>query len=333
MSTSNPHQAETGRRAVVGGPAGAATVPALTAFRTGGTGRPHRQLTVAVFPGAGDVHLYHALDSGYFREAGLDVALVEVTSSDEQMAGWDEGRYDIMHTSPDHLLRPRERDPVAVRAEGIGELAVYRRPGEPVPTDRWAVDDANSAFAFVLRAILADVAGKPITDDQLVPVGGTLQRFQQLLAGAVDGTTLPPPFDVLAADQGYTRIGSHLDVAPDLLTVVAITPRETATAWYVRRYLEVCRASTRDLLSVGVPGVEKALVRHGWDAPRAQAATPGLLGPAGLATPPKVSLRGLEAVAALRRRFEPGWQPPRPLKDLIGPGHSESSPMGDPKGN
>ncbi|MEU4344331.1 hypothetical protein AB0H00_24230 [Nocardia sp. NPDC023852] len=36
------------------------------------------QLTVAVFAGAGSVHLYHALDSGYFDQAGLEVKLIEV---------------------------------------------------------------------------------------------------------------------------------------------------------------------------------------------------------------------------------------------------------------
>ena len=98
-----------------------------------------RRLTVGVFPGAGAVHLYHALDSGYFHKAGLEVDLVRVVSSDQQMAGWNDGDYDIMHTSPDHLLRGLlKRDPVAVQAEGMGELAVHRRPGTPSPTDRWA---------------------------------------------------------------------------------------------------------------------------------------------------------------------------------------------------
>ncbi|MGW0582182.1 ABC transporter substrate-binding protein, partial [Streptomyces sp. NPDC002920] len=123
-----------------------------------------RRLTVGIFPGAGAVHLYHALDSGYFQKAGLEVDLVQVVSSDQQMAGWNDGDYDIMHTSPDHLLRGLlKRDPVAVQAEGMGELAVHRRPGAPLPTDRWAVDNAQSAFAFVLRAVLADVAGAPVT--------------------------------------------------------------------------------------------------------------------------------------------------------------------------
>lgn len=324
MGNPDPRPEGTSRRAAVRVLAGAAAVPALTAFRTGtgtGTGKPRKKLTVAVFPGAGDVHLYHALDSGYFQRAGLDVELIEVTSSSEQMAGWDDGSYDIMHTSPDHLLSPRERDPVAVRAEGVGELSVYRRSGEPAPTDRWAVDAVNSAYAFVLRAVLADVARTPVTDDQLIPVGGPPQRFQQLLAGKVDGTTLQSPFDVLAANQGYARLGGHLDVAPNLITIVAVTPRVTATAWYVRTYLEICRASTRELLAADAPGIERALVRHGWESSQAQAAAPGLLGPAGLATSPRVTLRGLEAVAALRRRFDPGWRPQGSLKNLIGPGH------------
>jgi hypothetical protein len=308
------------RRTAMAAVAGAAVVPALTGFGAR-RGRRRRRLTAAVFPGAGDVHLYHALDTGRFAEAGLDVDLVEVGSSDEQMAGWDEGRYDLMHTSPDHLLRPRKRDPVAVRAEGIGELAVFRRAGVPAPADRWAVDNADSAFAFVLRAILADVAGIQVKDDQLVAAGGTLQRYQQLLAGTVDGTTLHSPFDVLAAAKGFVRIGGHLDVAPNLLTVVTVTPRETATTWYIRTYLQICRASTRDLVSSGAPGIEAALERHGWETGTAKAASPGLLGPAGLTTPPRVTLLGLKAVADLRRRFDPGWQPDRPLKELIGPRH------------
>jgi hypothetical protein len=112
-----------------------------------------------------------------------------------------------------------------------------------------------------------------------------------------------------------------LDVAPDLLTVVAIIPRAMVTTWYVRAYLEVCRATTRELLSSGAAGIEAALERHGWDTATAKAASPGLLGPAGLTTPSRVTLRGLEAVADLHRRFVPGWQPYRPLKELIGPVH------------
>lgn len=287
----------------------------------GSEGSVMRRLTVGIFPGAGAVHLYHALDSGYFQKAGLEVNLVQVVSSDQQMAGWNDGAYDVMHTSPDHLLRGLlKRDPVAVQAEGMGELAVHRRPGRPAATDRWAVDNAQSAFAFVLRAVLADVAGAPVTDGQLVPVGGTLQRFQALPTGSVDGTTLHPPFDVLAAEKGYPRLGGHLQVAPDILTGVVVAPRTDATKRHVGAYLDVCRLSTTELLTSGASGIEAALVRHGLPESAARAAAPGLLGPAGLPTSPDVTLRRLEAVADLRRRFTPDWQPSCPLESLIGLG-------------
>ena len=282
------------------------------------TDKPPHPLTVGVFPGAGGVHLYHALDSGYFAQAGLEVTLAEVVSSDQQMAGWNNADYDVMHTSPDHLLRSLlKRDPVAARAEGIGELAVHRRLGEVRSTDRWAVDNARSAFAFVLRAVLADVVGAPVAEDQLVPVGGTMQRFQALLAGAADGTTLHPPLDALATEKGFPRLGGHLQVAPDLTTNVAVVPRASADTWQIRAYLDVCRTSTEELLASGAPGIETALVRHGLPADAARAAVPGLLGPSGLSTSPEVTLRGLAAVAALRSRFDPGWQPSLRLGSLI----------------
>jgi len=150
-------------------------------------------------------------------------------------------------------------------------------------------------------------------------VGGTLQRFQALPTDAVDGTTLHPPFDVLAAEKGYPRLGGHLQVAPDLITNVVVTSRETATTWHTRAYAEVCRVSTEELLASGAPGIEAALLRHGMPAAAARAAVPGLLGPAGLSTPPEVTSRGMEAVAGLRRRFDPDWQPFCPLPSLIGP--------------
>ncbi len=293
-------------------------LPALSVPRP--PGEPSRRLTVGVFPGAGGVHLHHALDSGYFRGAGLEVNLVQVVSSDQQSAGWNDGDFDLMHTSPDHLLRGLlKRDPVAVRAEGIGELAVHRRQGFPLPTDRWAVDNARSAFAFVLRAVLADVAGSPVADDQLVPVGGTVQRFEALLSDDVDGTTLHPPFDALAVEQGAPRVGGHLQVVPDLITNVVVTPRETATTWHTRAYVEICRASTEELLASGAPGIAAALSRQGLPDAAVKAAVPGLLGPAGLSTSPEVTLRGMEAVAGLRRRFTPDWRPHCPLTSLIGP--------------
>jgi hypothetical protein len=75
-----------------------------------------------------------------------------------------------------------------------------------------------------------------------------------------------------------------------------------------------------ELSASGAPGIEAALLRQGLPEAAVRAAVPGLLGPAGLSTSPEVTLHGMEAVAALRRRFTADWRPACPLTSLIGPG-------------
>ena len=260
---------------------------------------------VAIFPSAGSVHLYRALDEGVFEAEGLAVDLHEVRSSDEQMQLWDSGAVDVMHTAIDHLLRPRQRDPVTVRAEGIGELAVYARPGLEPDRARWAVDGPFSAFSFVLQAVIADLAGHVVATEQLVPIGGTKQRFEALREGSTDGTTLHAPFDALADQAGFERVGGHRDVAPDLVPVVAVTARADADTPKIDRYLRACAESVRALLDEGSEGIRAALERRGFPAAAAAAAAPQLLGPVGLQLPPSVDLSGLLASVALRERFVP----------------------------
>jgi hypothetical protein len=278
----------------------------------------NQTLTSAIFPSAGSVHLYHAVDAGIFAEAGLEVDLHEVRSSDAQMVGWDRGEFDVMHTSPDHLLRTgRSRDPVAVRAEGLGELVVLVAEGADPRSARWGVDGIDSAFAFVLQAILEDVAGVHIRDEQLHPLGGTKQRFEALLAGEIDGTTLHPPFDRVAIDRGFARVGGHLESLPHLLVVCAVAPRGSLDSVSLRRYLEACERSARALLDGGLRAIRSALEDRGWPGAVAQAAAEGVVGPAGLAADPQPDLAGIEAAAALRRRFDQGWEPARPLRSLL----------------
>lgn len=277
-------------------------------------------LTVAIFPAAGSVHLYHAADGGLFAAAGLGVTLHEVASWHEQMAGWDEGRFHLMHTSPDHLLRGgRQHDPVIVRAEGIGELSVYVRSGVRLDEARWAVDAPDSAFALVLRAVVADIGGVAIENDVLVPVGGTRQRADALVAGEADGAALHPPFDRMLELQGFERLGGHAEVAPELLTVGVMARREDAASDVVVRYVQTCDASSAQLVAGGPSKIAEVLEAHGWDSSVARAAAEAMAGPAGLGADPRPTEAGLEAVARLRARFIQGWEPPFPLHTLIVP--------------
>jgi len=276
-------------------------------------------LTTAVFPGAGSAHLYHAVDAGLFAGAGLDVTLHEVTSSQEQVAGWNDGTFSILHTSPDHLLRGSlDRDATIVRAEAIGELSVYARSGVALSDARWAVDGAGSAFALVLRSVIADLGGVDATAATLEAVGGTPQRLAAMLGGDADGAVLHPPFDRVAeANGGFERIGGHSDVVPALMPVVVMVPGAELGSEMVSRYLETCERSAAALIEGGDELLATALERRGWPAETARAVAPDILGPAGLGADPHPSLEGLEAAARLRERWFPEWTPPPRLEQLL----------------
>lgn len=281
-------------------------------------------LVVAVFPGAANAPLYHGLDHGWFSDVGLEVEVVQVRSSTEQMSLWDEGRCKVMHTSPDHLVRaPRAREPMIVRRDAFGELSVYRRrPGTvDLRTVAWAVDGPDSGFAFVLRALLEDRCNLPAGEQRLVPVGGTKERFEALLSGAseVGGTTLHPPFDELADEAGCARIAGHFELMPELLTLVTAVPVAETGSDAIRSYLAVMDRAVAALAAGGAEPIAEALERHGLPAVAAAAGAMGMLGPGGLREERAPSLDGLEAVARLRSRFDTGWTTPGDLAQMIDP--------------
>src|SRR5699024_10137213 len=224
----------------------------------------------------------------------------------EQMALWDSGDLAVMHTSPDHLLRERQRDPVAVRAEGLGDLTVYATESLTPETRgaRWGVDGLDSAFAFVLRAVLEQV-GFPIPTEMLVPIGGTLQRVNALSDGTIDGTTLHAPFDHMAEAAGFRAIGRHLDVVPDLTTVVLVVSRADTNSNSAQKYVEVTDRARAELLASGPGAVAEVLVRQGWSEPAAFTAGTQVCSVAGLDNDSRALERGLTTAVELRRQFAP----------------------------
>jgi ABC-type nitrate/sulfonate/bicarbonate transport system substrate-binding protein len=280
-------------------------------------------LTVTVFPGAANAPLYHAIDDGWFADAAVELRVIHVGSSTEQLDLWDNGQSDVMHTSPDHLLRQHHpRQPVIVRRDGFGELSVYQRAERTDPAEiTWAVDGIDSGFAFVLRALLEDRAGVPAERQRLRTVGGTKERFDALQdAGSpIGGTTLHPPFDALAEQAGLRRLAGHLDTMRELLTQVTIVSRASAASPAVRCYLDVLDRAVEELVAGDEPLVERVLAAHGFPGPAAGAGARGILGPGGIRGDRTPELRGLEVAAELRGRFSPGWRAPTKLDELIDP--------------
>lgn len=277
------------------------------------------RLTVAAFPSAANAPLHLAYDRGWLADHGLDVSIVEVRSSVEQMALWESGACDVMHTSPDHLLRKRRgRAPVIARRDGFGELSVYRRADRHDLADvEWAVDGLDSGFAFVLRALLEDRCGLPRAKQKLRPIGGTKQRFEALVAGDTGGTTLHPPFDRLADDAGYARIAGHHELFPELITTVTTISRHDLGSASIGAYLDVLDRANSELVNGGEPVIAAVLEAHGLSSSVARAAATGLMGPSGLCEARRPTLAGLQPVVALRERFDPAWTQPVAVEDLL----------------
>ena len=174
--------------------------------------------------------------TGRLEAAGLEVEQVAVASSPAQFRSLLDGALDVALTSPDNVLAYRfsPTNPLGERADvrivsavdrGLG-LGLYGRPGltaaEQLRGATVGVDVATSGFALALYR-LAEVLGVHRDEYFLVQLGSTPKRLRALVAGECDATMLNAGNELLAEQQGCTRLASVAEVcSPYLGTVVAV---------------------------------------------------------------------------------------------------------------
>ena len=159
------------------------------------------------------VHLV-AESRGYLQERGIAMQTRLTHSSDEQLEGLREGRYDAAVTAMDNVILWNRR------AEGPGYLVVAQveattaislvaqskfRAIADLRGARLLVDSARNGFVVALRMLLAD-AGVEFDACEVVEAGGVKERFSGLLASKGDATLLGPPFVGLAGARGLRRL-------------------------------------------------------------------------------------------------------------------------------
>lgn len=172
------------------------------------------------------------------EQAGVAIATERVSSSIAQFEALRSGRYDAVLTSPDNVLAYRY-DPTNPLGEtidvrilagvdrGLG-LSLLAGPTFPslaaLAGARIGVDAPESGFALALFALLERdglVAG---ADYDVLELGTTPRRLEELLAGACDATMLNAGYDLRAEDGGWRRLArvGH-ELAPYLGAVIATT--------------------------------------------------------------------------------------------------------------
>lgn len=178
-----------------------------------------KTLNVIVFPGGWNLPIWAAERQGFFESNGLRVAVTPTPSSTFQMQGFAEGRFDIAMTAIDNVIAyqegqgeakiPANPDMFVFMGGDSGFLSLVGGKGVNRIADlkgkKLSVDAMTTGYAFVLRELLArnNIAEDQVTFER---AGGALQRYQELLKGSHAGTMLIAPLDLLAMNQGYTRL-------------------------------------------------------------------------------------------------------------------------------
>lgn len=184
-----------------------------------------RTINVVTFAGGFNLPMFVSQREGLFSKHGIDVKVHYAPNSVSLMTGLIEGRFDIATAAIDNLVAYQE---------GQGEASVKVQPDltafmgienaflslVAVPEVKniqelrgkdLAVDALTTGFAFVLREII-ERAGIKDSEVKYVRFGGTNFRYTALLERKFGATLLSSPFDLLAEDKGFSRLGTATDL-------------------------------------------------------------------------------------------------------------------------
>ncbi len=289
-------------------------------------------VNVIVFPGGFNLPLWTAIERGFFKSHGLDVAPHYTINSVEQLSGMIAGRWEIALTGFDNIVAYQEGQGEAkidvtpdLFAFMGGDSAFLRLVVQPDITSyadlrgkTLSVDALTTGFAFVLRKMLAH---NGLRDDDVLfeRAGGALQRFEALKAGKHAGTLLVTPFDLIGKLTGLRVLQNASEVLPRYQGISGAARRSWAKdnadtlAAFIRGYRDALdwlytrenKQAACDLLAAKVPGMSPHLAASTYDVLLDRSA--------GFDPKAALDIRGIETVLKLRSEYG------RPAKTLTDP--------------
>lgn len=171
---------------------------------------------------------------GLFASNGISVSVEEVKGSGAQMQGLRDGHFQVVHTSPDNIMKSRlAGDDVFVffvLDSGLPQLLAGREGLTELSSGtrlRVGVDDPASGFAFVVYELLRD-SGLDPDDCDIVSVGSSRQRLDALRAGEIDVGLLSAAMAGRIEEGGMNVLANAADAVPWYPGVAAATSRAVA---------------------------------------------------------------------------------------------------------
>ncbi len=287
-------------------------------------GRPETVRVVA-FSGVTTMPLRVAQGRGGFARHGVAVSVEFTPNSSVLRDGLASGRYDIAHAAVDNAIAMVETAGVdvvilmggddsmneLVAQSDIASIAELR--GRTV-----IVDAPNTAYALQLKKILGDRGLIQGRDYTVQPVGGTPQRWRALRTDRTAAASmLNPPYSLLAAREGFRRLGSAAELLGAYQGMGAFAQRawaqhhREAVVRYLTAYVEALRwildpSHRREVIELLAAELEVPPDVAEQTYARTMAS------PTGLARDARLDRNGLAQVLKLRAELEHQWNGPPP---------------------
>jgi ABC-type nitrate/sulfonate/bicarbonate transport system substrate-binding protein len=206
--------------------------------------RPLANVAVNVFPGGFNWPIYVAQDKGFFERQGLAVTIQDTPNSMAQMTDFADGKFDIAMTAVDNIVAYVEgqgQAPIGPQPEfcafmGVdsGFLSLVASPDIASISDlrgkTLSVDAMTTGYAFVLYDIMRrNGLDKDKGDYEVVSAGGMVQRWHGLRDSQHSATLLSAPYNIVAAQSGFTELVKATDIIGPYQGNVAAARRGWAT--------------------------------------------------------------------------------------------------------
>ena len=182
-------------------------------------------VSMITFGGGYSLPAWVAQGQGFFAKHGIEVNITHTPNSVFLMKNLIEGKFDLTVTAMDNLVAYHEEqgeadyegqcDLVAFMGVDDSFQSLMASPDIKSVADlrgkKIAVDALTTGYAFILREMIAR-AGMTDADVTYERTGGGPMRLKAMLDGNYAAGLLATPLDRIAADQGFTRLGTARDL-------------------------------------------------------------------------------------------------------------------------
>lgn len=178
-------------------------------------------VSMITFGGGYSLPAWVAQCQGFFANHGIEVSITHTPNSMFLMKNLIEGKFDLTVTAMDNLVAYQEGqgeaeysgtcDLVAFMGVDDSFQSLMASPDIKSVADlrgqKIAVDALTTGYAFILREMIAR-AGMTDADVTYERTGGGPMRLKAMLDGNYAAGLLATPLDKIAADRGFTKLGT-----------------------------------------------------------------------------------------------------------------------------